>query len=48
MNIPSTPEHDQAAVIRHPVAYFLWGVVGVALAYGVFMTAIKASALFTS
>lgn len=34
--------------IYNPLAYVLWVVVGAALIYGITMTAIKASALFTS
>lgn len=34
--------------VHNPLAYVLWVIVGAALVYGVTMTAIKASALFTS
>lgn len=33
--------------VDNPVAYILWVIVGVSIVYGVTMTAIKASALFT-
>ena len=32
---------------RNPLAYVLWVIVGVGLAYGVYQTAVKAITLFT-